>query len=93
MVTSDHAKAAKGDLQGEIDEGRTLSTEKARRVRPRTPTPTRYFGSPKREGRRGGSFDDRRRGGYGGEYVGHNGAVTTAVMTPTAADAMTPLVG
>jgi len=48
MVTSDQADAAKGALQGEEIEGRTLNIEKARRARPRTPTPGRYFGPPKR---------------------------------------------
>jgi RNA recognition motif-containing protein len=48
MVTSDMADAAKDGLQGEVIEGRTLSIEKARRARPRTPTPGKYFGPPKR---------------------------------------------
>lgn len=48
MVTSDQADAAKEGLQGEDIEGRTLSIEKARRGRPRTPTPGKYFGPPKR---------------------------------------------
>ncbi|ROT34814.1 RNA-binding domain-containing protein [Sodiomyces alkalinus F11] len=69
MVTSDQADAAKEGLQGEQIDGRTLSIEKARRARPRTPTPGKYFGPPKRDGR-GGRFNDRyrdeRRGGYGG---------------------------
>lgn len=73
MVTSDQADAAKEGLQGEVIEGRTLSIEKARRSRPRTPTPGKYFGPPKREfggGRRGGRGDryDDRRGGYGGSW-------------------------
>ncbi|KAK6582823.1 hypothetical protein PZA11_005231 [Diplocarpon coronariae] len=77
MVTADQADAAKEGLQGEVIEGRTLSIEKARRSRPRTPTPGKYFGPPKREddggrgpppGRYGDRYDDRRRGGggYGG---------------------------
>ncbi|CEN61249.1 Putative Transformer-SR ribonucleoprotein [Aspergillus calidoustus] len=70
MVTAEQADAAKEGLQGEVIEGRTLSIEKARRSRPRTPTPGKYFGPPKREfgGRRGGRGDryDDRRGGYGG---------------------------
>ncbi|KAK3944180.1 Serine/arginine-rich splicing factor SR45a [Diplogelasinospora grovesii] len=70
MVTSDMADAAKEGLQGEVIEGRTLSIEKARRSRPRTPTPGKYFGPPKREGGgrpEGGRFGgDRRRGGFGG---------------------------
>ncbi|KJF61024.1 transformer-SR ribonucleoprotein, variant [Coccidioides immitis RS] len=70
MATSDQAEAAKEGLQGESIEGRTLSIEKARRNRPRTPTPGKYFGPPKRDFRgppRGGRFEryDDRRGGYG----------------------------
>lgn len=72
MVTSDMADAAKDGLQGEMIEGRTLSIEKARRSRPRTPTPGKYFGPPKRDPRPGERFNDRfsdrRRGGYGGGY-------------------------
>lgn len=48
MVTAEQADAAKEGLQGEVIEGRTLSIEKARRARPRTPTPGKYFGPPKR---------------------------------------------
>ena len=48
MTTSDQADAAKEGLQGEVIQGRTLSIEKARRARPRTPTPGKYFGPPKR---------------------------------------------
>ena len=48
MVTAEEADAAKDGLQGESIEGRTLSIEKARRARPRTPTPGKYFGPPKR---------------------------------------------
>lgn len=48
MVTAEQADAAKEGLQGEVVEGRTLSIEKARRSRPRTPTPGKYFGPPKR---------------------------------------------
>lgn len=78
MVTADQADAAKEGLQGEVIEGRTLSIEKARRSRPRTPTPGKYFGPPKREdeargpppGRYGDRYDDRRRGGGGGGYGG-----------------------
>ncbi|KAL8970382.1 MAG: hypothetical protein Q9185_006439 [Variospora sp. 1 TL-2023] len=85
MVTADQADAAKEGLQGENIEGRTLSIEKARRSRPRTPTPGKYFGPPKRDdvrgppprggGRYGGydRYDDRRRGGYGGGGGGYGG--------------------
>jgi transformer-2 protein len=70
MVTSEQADAAKEGLQDEEIEGRSLSIEKARRARPRTPTPGKYFGPPKREHGRP-RFDDRRRGGgYGGGYGG-----------------------
>lgn len=48
MSNSEQADAAKEGLQGEVIEGRTLSIEKARRSRPRTPTPGKYFGPPKR---------------------------------------------
>ncbi|KAF1841760.1 RNA-binding domain-containing protein [Cucurbitaria berberidis CBS 394.84] len=66
MVTSDQADAAKEGLQGEVHQGRTLSIEKARRARPRTPTPGKYYGPPKREfGGRGG-----RGGGGGGPRYG-----------------------
>nr|OQO20438.1 hypothetical protein B0A51_12140 [Rachicladosporium sp. CCFEE 5018] len=75
MVDSTGADAAKEALQGEVYEGRTLSIEKARRAKPRTPTPGKYFGPPKREDRPPGRgppggyrdrYDDRGdRGGYG----------------------------
>lgn len=48
MVTSESADAARDALQGQNIEGRTLSIEKARRGRPRTPTPGKYYGPPKR---------------------------------------------
>ena len=48
MVTPEEADAAKDGLQGMVHEGRTLSIEKARRARPRTPTPGKYYGPPKR---------------------------------------------
>lgn len=48
MTTSEEADAAKDALTGEERYGRVLSIEKARRARPRTPTPGKYFGPPKR---------------------------------------------
>lgn len=48
MVSADAADAAREGLQGQIYEGRSLSIEKARRGRPRTPTPGKYYGPPKR---------------------------------------------
>ncbi|KAJ5099309.1 hypothetical protein N7532_006310 [Penicillium argentinense] len=71
MITSEQADAAKEGLQGEVIEGRTLSIEKARRNKPRTPTPGKYFGPPKRgfddrgPPRRGERYDDRRAPGGG----------------------------
>ena len=47
MVSAEQADAAREGLQGEVHEGRTLSIERARRARPRTPTPGKYFGPPK----------------------------------------------
>ena len=49
MTSVEGADAAKEGLQGEVHEGRTLSIEKARRAKPRTPTPGRYYGPPKRK--------------------------------------------
>jgi len=78
MVTAEHADAARDALQGVVHEGRTLSIEKARRNRPRTPTPGKYYGPPKREfggrPRGGGRFEDRR-GGFGrrDDYYGGGG--------------------
>jgi transformer-2 protein len=48
MVTAEAADGARDGLQGMMHEGRTLSIEKARRARPRTPTPGKYYGPPKR---------------------------------------------
>ncbi|KAJ9615565.1 hypothetical protein H2200_001640 [Cladophialophora chaetospira] len=81
MVTNEQAEAAKEALQGEVIEGRTLSIEKARRARPRTPTPGKYFGPPKRGDFRGPSrgggyrdrYDDRRDGGYPPRRDGYRG--------------------
>lgn len=84
MSATEEADAAREALTGENYAGRILSVERARRARPRTPTPGKYFGPEKREerggrfggggggyGGRGPRFDDRRdRGGrgYGGGY-------------------------
>ncbi|KAK9322115.1 hypothetical protein V1517DRAFT_150671 [Lipomyces orientalis] len=66
------ATAAKNALQGSVIENKALQIEFARRNRPRTPTPGKYFG-PSQQGRRdggygyrggrGGYYDDRRTGG------------------------------
>jgi len=81
MNTPEEADAAKENLQGDVYEGRTLSIEKARRAKPRTPTPGKYFGPPKRglsssypgrtsRSRLTTSLDDRppRGGGYRDRY-------------------------
>ncbi|KAF8539542.1 hypothetical protein BDD12DRAFT_917394 [Trichophaea hybrida] len=70
MSTLEQADGAKEGLQGESFEGRTLSIEKARRSRPRTPTPGKYFGPPKRDDFRRGPprFGDDRRPPRGGRY-------------------------
>ncbi len=79
MVTAEQADAAKEGLQGEVIEGRTLSIEKARRARPRTPTPGKYFGPPKRGQSKifsrfdfsnhfVGDFGAPRGGGRGGRF-------------------------
>ncbi|BFZ58189.1 hypothetical protein PYCC9005_005251 [Savitreella phatthalungensis] len=65
---TEEADAAREALTGENYAGRILSVERARRARPRTPTPGKYFGPAKREergprgpgGRGGGRYDDRR---------------------------------
>lgn len=69
------AEAAINALNDTDVAGRTLSIEKAKRKRPRTPTPGRYFGPPKaRRGGPGGGrprFDDRYRDSrrdYGRRY-------------------------
>ncbi|TKA82961.1 hypothetical protein B0A55_01540 [Friedmanniomyces simplex] len=69
MTTAEGADSAKDGLQGEVYEGRTLSIEKARRARPRTPTPGKYFGPPKRDG-----APPPRRGGYRDRYEDRGGS-------------------
>ncbi|KAJ8098342.1 transformer-SR ribonucleoprotein [Lipomyces tetrasporus] len=64
---SAHADAARENLQGHDIEGRALNIEIARRSRPRTPTPGKYYGPRKRSdnyrSRRGPRppYDDRYR--------------------------------
>ena len=79
MVSAEAADAAREGLQGQIYEGRSLSIEKARRGRPRTPTPGKYYGPPKR-GQLPGTWSSRhhvthivpetrfRGGRYGDRY-------------------------
>lgn len=65
MVDVTDADKAIEELTGHTIAGRTLSVEKARRKRPRTPTPGKYYGP--RKARRGGGrprFDDRYRRDY-----------------------------
>jgi RNA recognition motif-containing protein len=74
MTDVSAAETASRELTGLDVSGRTLSVEKARRKRPRTPTPGKYFGPPKaRRGGRGGyppRFDDRYPRGGGDRYYG-----------------------
>ena len=72
MVTSQEADAAREGLQGEVIEGRTLSIEKARRARPRTPTPGKYFGPPKR-GKSGPIFSTVQSNNSEGDHRGPPG--------------------
>lgn len=71
MLDVTGADSAIAALNGTSVAGRTLSIEKAKRKRPRTPTPGKYFGPPK--SRRGGRprYDDRYRDSrrdYGRRY-------------------------
>lgn len=77
MVDVAGADAAMTALNGHELVGRVLAIEKARRKRPRTPTPGRYFGplKPRRMGRGdryGGGYRDRDRY-YGGSSGGGGG--------------------
>lgn len=90
MVTSDQADAAKEGLQGEVHQGRTLSIEKARRARPRTPTPGKYYGPPKR-----GKYDGShyrfmlttKKSLVAAEAVDAEALVATATVTEKTAEA------
>jgi transformer-2 protein len=48
FATTEQAEAAIEAMHGTNFEGRTMSIEKARRNRPRTPTPGKYHGPPKK---------------------------------------------
>lgn len=65
FVDADAAAAAVEAMNGFELQGRRLGVEKARRARPRTPTPGRYYGPPKREGRRPDDRRDYDRRDYG----------------------------
>lgn len=67
MVDNSSADTALSGLSGHVLAGKTLSIEKAKRKRPRTPTPGKYFGPPKppKRGRGGFRPDFGGRGGYG----------------------------
>lgn len=72
MESAEEADAAIAALNGTMIGDRTISIEKARRGRARTPTPGKYYGPPKREfgggGDRGGG--DRGGGDRGGRRGG-----------------------
>ncbi|RUS12454.1 hypothetical protein BC937DRAFT_87847 [Endogone sp. FLAS-F59071] len=53
MDTNDDAVRAIEGANGSELNGRNMSVEKAKRGRPRTPTPGRYYGPPKRRGEEG----------------------------------------
>ncbi|KAI8979472.1 hypothetical protein BDF20DRAFT_869792 [Mycotypha africana] len=52
MANPDEADRAMQGVSGTEIDGRIVTVEKAKRSRPRTPTPGRYFGPPKRGGRK-----------------------------------------
>ncbi|CAN6610520.1 hypothetical protein TRVA0_004S02762 [Trichomonascus vanleenenianus] len=64
MQDVEGADSAIKELNGYMLAGKTLSLEKAKRKRPRTPTPGKYFGPPKPRRGRGPPrhYDDRYRG-------------------------------
>lgn len=50
MADPDEAERAITGISGSEVDGRVVTVEKAKRSRPRTPTPGRYYGPPKRGG-------------------------------------------
>jgi transformer-2 protein len=50
MQNPDDAERAIAGISGTEVDGRVVTVEKAKRSRPRTPTPGRYYGPPKRGG-------------------------------------------
>lgn len=50
MATAEDAERAMTSINGTEIDGRVITVEKAKRSRPRTPTPGRYYGPPKRGG-------------------------------------------
>ncbi|KAI8089065.1 uncharacterized protein BX664DRAFT_126653 [Halteromyces radiatus] len=58
MQSNEDANRAMDAMTGTEVDGRIITVEKAKRARPRTPTPGRYHGPPKR-GRRIDRFDPR----------------------------------
>ncbi|CAM0142507.1 hypothetical protein VKS41_001982 [Umbelopsis sp. WA50703] len=60
MNSGEDADRCVDSLNGMLVDGRAITVEKAKRSRPRTPTPGRYYGPPKREGGRRPERGDRR---------------------------------
>ncbi|KAI0937471.1 hypothetical protein AcV5_005375 [Taiwanofungus camphoratus] len=85
METAEEADAAITALNATDLMGKTMTVEKARRARARTPTPGRYYGPPKRheyerpydprpyDSRYSRGYDDRRRPRYDDDYRGGGG--------------------
>lgn len=85
MESAEEADAAVTALNATDFMGKTMTVEKARRGRARTPTPGRYYGPPKRhererfydprpyDSRYARDYDDDRRGGGGGGGGGRGG--------------------
>jgi len=86
MESGEEADAAIAALNATELMGKTMTVEKARRGRARTPTPGRYYGPPKRDERErpydprpydsrySRDYEDRGpRGGRGGRYDDHRG--------------------
>ncbi|GAB5586181.1 hypothetical protein Unana1_01081 [Umbelopsis nana] len=60
MNSAEDADRCVDSLNGMLVDGRAITVEKAKRSRPRTPTPGRYYGPPKRDSRGRPERVDRR---------------------------------
>ncbi|KAI8328719.1 hypothetical protein BC941DRAFT_457630 [Chlamydoabsidia padenii] len=64
MQNTEDANRAMDAVNATDIDGRIVTVEKAKRSKPRTPTPGRYHGPPKRGGRHMDRFDPRGAGDY-----------------------------